>query len=469
MTKYYRLNDKYILRGWEKLPYAVVNTLTDKIDFIDAEHMNALKWCDGNIDITIPLVSDDERRIIREYAEKGIVEPCEKGQTISNGQKYKFYPVRFVYSAQWSITGRCNFRCRHCYLSAPGAKFGELSHDEIMNIIPQLEACGIRQLHITGGEPLVRSDFWEIIDSIIEHGIRITQIYSNGALVNEKFIDGLKSRKLYPAIYISYDGVGWHDWLRGIKGAEGMAERAIKLCTDNGFHVVADMCTHKHNQHTLRETVKRMASLGASMIRIGGISNTGSWKENNEADNALSTDEYFRLFYDYLPQYFEDNLPISLRLGAFFSYDYGSNEYSIPGYMENLKPDSCLCAFRTNMYISPEGRVLPCMPMADTILHDKMPFIQEKSLAECINDSAWLKVVNVRVRDYYAANEECRNCEYVSVCSPGCRASALEDNPDNFMAKNKTLCTLIKGCWPEKIIALMKTIKPEIKCTNLSE
>ena len=350
MTNFYRLNDKYILRGWDKLPYAVIDTQTDKPEFIDAEHMNALKWCSGNIDITIPLVSDKERAIIHEYAERGIVDPCEKGQTITKEQEYKFYPVRYINSVQWST-----------------AKFGEVSHDEAMYIISQLEACGIRQIHITGGEPLVRSDFWEIIDLIIEHGIRITEIFSNGALVNEKFIDGLKSRNLHLVMYISYDGVGWHDWLRGVKGAEGMAERAIKLCTDNGFPVVADMCLHKYNQHTIRESVRRMASLGVSMIRIGGISNTGSWKENNEEENALSHDELFRLYYDYLPQFFEDNLPISLRLGGFFSYDYGSNKFSIHGYMENITPNSCLCSARMHVYISPEGRVLPCMPIAGTV------------------------------------------------------------------------------------------------------
>ena len=79
-----------------------------------------------------------------------------------------------------------------------------------MNIITQLEECGIKSIDITGGEPLVRSDFWEIVDSLIEHGINIRNIFSNGALVNEKFIDGLTSRGLQPIILISYDGKGWH-------------------------------------------------------------------------------------------------------------------------------------------------------------------------------------------------------------------------------------------------------------------
>ena len=210
MTNYYRLNDKYILRGWEKLPYAIIDTQTNTPEFIDAEHMDALKWCDGNINITIPLVADNERKIIHEYAARGIVEPCEPGQGISKEQEYKFYPVRYIKLVHWSIAGRCNFKCKHCYLSASTAKYGELSHNEVMNIITQLEECGIKSIDITGGEPLVRSDFWEIVDSLIEHGINIRNIFSNGALVNEKFIDGLTSRGLQPIILISYDGKGWH-------------------------------------------------------------------------------------------------------------------------------------------------------------------------------------------------------------------------------------------------------------------
>lgn len=469
MTDYYRLKDKYILRGWEKLPHVIIDTQNDNFEFIDAEHMEALKWCDGNISITIPLISDNERKIIREYVSRGIVEPCEPGHSISKEQEYRFYPVRYVRAVQWSITGRCNFKCKHCYLSASEGKYGELSHDTVMDIISQLEACGIRSVKLTGGEPLVRSDFWEIVDALLEHGIRISQIYSNGALVNEKFIDGLTSRGLKPLILISYDGVGWHDWLRGVPGAEKMAERAMKLCADNGLKVAADSCFHRHSMHTIRESVAHMASLGASIVRVGGIQNSGSWKDNNEAGITPSDDELFRLYYDYLPHFFEDNLPVDLWLGAFMIYNYELNEFYIPGYMENKKPDDCLCSFRTDMYISPEGRVMPCMPMAGTILHDRMPLIQEEGLAHCINDSFWFNIVNLRVRDYLAANAECRNCEYRSVCSTGCRASALEDSPDNYLAKSQTLCTLIKGKWPEKIIELMKRIKPEAECRNLKK
>ncbi|WP_289466325.1 radical SAM protein, partial [Klebsiella pneumoniae] len=73
--------------------------------------------------------------------------------------------ARYIRTAHWSITGRCNYRCKHCYMSAPDAKLGELSHETIMSIVQQLIDCGIYQVSLTGGEPLVRKDFMEIVDA----------------------------------------------------------------------------------------------------------------------------------------------------------------------------------------------------------------------------------------------------------------------------------------------------------------
>ena len=466
---YYRLKDKYLLRGWKKLPYAIVDSETGHAHFLMPGQMEALELCDGSFDVSAPFIPDDLKHEISEFEKHGYIEECRQGDVLKPNQEYRKYPSRYIADVQWSVTGKCNYHCKHCYMSAPDVNAHELPHDAVMEIVNQLAECGVMSVSLTGGEPLIRDDFLEIVDALTERGIRISQIYSNGALVNEKFIDGLTSRGLKPLILISYDGVGWHDWLRGVPGAEKMAERAMKLCADNGLKVAADSCFHRHSMHTIPESVKRMASLGASIVRVGGIQNSGSWKDNNEAGITPSDDELFRLYYDYLPHFFEDNLPVDLWLGAFMIYNYELNEFYIPGYMENKKPDDCLCSFRTDMYISPEGRVMPCMPMAGTILHDRMPLIQEEGLAHCINDSFWFNIVNLRVRDYLAANAECRNCEYRSVCSTGCRASALEDSPDNYLAKSQTLCTLIKGKWPEKIIELMKRIKPEAECRNLKK
>lgn len=209
---YYRLKDKYSLRGWELLPYAVVDRDAHLAKFVEKETFDALSLCDASVDIDLPLVPRSIRDTIKKQAEEGVVEACAPGSGIAERQKYRRYPNRFMAWAHWSITGRCNCKCRHCLLSAPDARYGELSHEDIMRIVNDLGDCGVLNCSITGGEPLVRPDFWEIIDALRDRDIGIMQIYSNGLVVNEDLLDGFERRGLHPEINMSFDGIGYHDW-----------------------------------------------------------------------------------------------------------------------------------------------------------------------------------------------------------------------------------------------------------------
>ncbi|MBQ7560293.1 MAG: radical SAM protein [Synergistaceae bacterium] len=192
---YYRLKDDYILRGWDKLPYAVVNTKTGLAVFITSKQMQALELCDGNIDLSMPFIPDVMKKLISKYESSGIIEQCKKGQGLTLHQQYKKYPSRYISSAHWAITGKCNYKCRHCYMSAPEINAYQAPHENIMKIIDQLSECGVMSVSLTGGEPLLRDDFLEIADSLTEHGIIIAHIYSNGSLVNEKILGELDKRK----------------------------------------------------------------------------------------------------------------------------------------------------------------------------------------------------------------------------------------------------------------------------------
>ncbi|MBQ3394884.1 MAG: radical SAM protein, partial [Synergistaceae bacterium] len=83
----------------------------------------------------------------------------------------------------------------------------EAPHEDIMKIIDMLAECGVMQISLTGGEALIRKDFFEIVDALIERGIIITRIYSNGALVTENVLRELEKRKIRPGFNISFDGV----------------------------------------------------------------------------------------------------------------------------------------------------------------------------------------------------------------------------------------------------------------------
>lgn len=85
-------------------------------------------------------------------------------------------------------------------MSAPDANAVQLSFDEIKEIIRQMSECGVIDVDLTGGEPLARSDFLDIIDELIDKGIRIKQLYTNGALVNEKLLSEFQKRHVKPSI-----------------------------------------------------------------------------------------------------------------------------------------------------------------------------------------------------------------------------------------------------------------------------
>ena len=75
-------------------------------------------------------------------------------------------------SVLWTITGRCNFRCRFCCVNTPDAAMDELTHEKAIRIIDRMAKCGVRSLKISGGEPFVREDFWSLVDYTLEKGLK---------------------------------------------------------------------------------------------------------------------------------------------------------------------------------------------------------------------------------------------------------------------------------------------------------
>ena len=287
---FYRLNRKYMLRGWEKLPYVLVDRLKGYTTFLLPMEMNVLKLCNGRVDFSLPVFDDQIRDIAAKFSEKGVVTECGQNEGLDPVQEYRFYESRYIRSAHWSVTGRCNFRCRHCYMSAPDAKFGEISHEEVISIVDQLADCGIMSVSLTGGECLVRKDFLDIVDRLLEHGILIKTIYSNGALVNEKLLSALVSRGIHPEFNMSFDGVdGWHDWLRGIDGAGKILDRAFRLCRQIDFPTGAEMCLHGKNRKTLRASVNYLSDVGCRSLKVIPVSNVGNGSKTAMALRFLLT------------------------------------------------------------------------------------------------------------------------------------------------------------------------------------
>ena len=125
---FYKLKDQFALRGWKRLSMGVVDLRNGGFKFLRGSQYNTLKKCLGMFDESSPIFTDEDRQNFSVLFEQGLVEKNETISSISPEQIYRKYDNRFVQQVHWLLTGNCNARCKHCYMSAPHSRYGEFSH-----------------------------------------------------------------------------------------------------------------------------------------------------------------------------------------------------------------------------------------------------------------------------------------------------------------------------------------------------
>ena len=457
----YVLTPAYALRGWKLLPYGVQRTDGTSCEFMTKHDYALLLDCDGQTDIPYDGLPERDRARYYSWEQGKIIRRCGEGERLLPVQRYRFYENRYKESVQWSVTGKCNYRCRHCFMSAPHAATGEPSWDELMTMLDSFAHCGIRGVGLTGGEPLIRADFLKLVDEIVKRDMLITAIYTNGLLVTDAFLDELEKRQIRTTFQFSFDGVGHHNWMRGVPGAEKAVIGAFKRCRDRGIRTSASMAMCRESAPSIRETVKLLADLGCSSLKINNATPQGEWL--GEPEHYLTLRETYQTYLDYIPAYFEDGAPLSLMLEGFFHYsrerqrEKAVNEKDVD---EGAFGQTLMCSIvRSSMYVSPRGNVLPCMSLVGTPIEAQFPNLLETPLEKILSESShYMNVVDLRVGDYMEHNPDCRACEYREACCGGCRAVALNACPEDYLSRDMHACEYFRGGWKAKKDALMKEL-----------
>ena len=310
--------------------------------------------------------------------------------------------------------------------------------------------------HPDGWEPLIRKDFLDIVDALLAHEIAVSAINTNGWLVDEALLDALEARGVRPTFMVSFDGVGCHDFLRGISGAEERTVAALHLLQERGFDVTASMSIHRGNAHVLGETVRTLASLGVSSLKCGPIMDLGEWTDPQLADLHLSQEEELELYERYIPQFFADGAPLSIKMSGAFTYDKDSNTWAISHRRECTADEedrSLSCpVLGEAFYLGPDGMVAPCQGMCDTALAGSLPNLSEHPLREILTESDYVRYSYATVGDVRRGNDECRTCASVDRCVPSCRPAALAAG-NSYYGVNPDACFFFKGGWEQRISA----------------
>ena len=145
----------YGFRGWKRLPYAVQHLHFPETRFFRREEWELLRQCDGQMHLP-------EDPCLQDWERSGLICEVRAGKALAPEQSYRFYPARFNETVQWAITGRCNYSCRHCFVSAPHAEGSEPELAQLITMLDAFSRCGIKGIALTGGEPTVRPDLWEL-------------------------------------------------------------------------------------------------------------------------------------------------------------------------------------------------------------------------------------------------------------------------------------------------------------------
>ena len=104
--------------------------------------------CDGAHDLEKDALSQREQEALEEMLRREVVRPAGFAEFLREEQEYRVYPAEYKRQVHWSITGACNLKCRHCFMSAPNAKHGSPTYEQIIRIADQLAECGIFQVAI---------------------------------------------------------------------------------------------------------------------------------------------------------------------------------------------------------------------------------------------------------------------------------------------------------------------------------
>ncbi len=153
----------------------------------------------------------------------------------------------------WNITRTCNLRCVHCYSDSMAMKYpGELTWEQMQDVVGNLAAYQIPSLLLSGGEPLIHPRFFDLVELASQAGLKLT-ISTNGTLITEEKAALLKAANV-AYVGISLDGIGEiHDQFRGKEGAFDAAVRGFRNCHEVGQKTGLRLTLTRHNVENIEQ------------------------------------------------------------------------------------------------------------------------------------------------------------------------------------------------------------------------
>ncbi len=342
----------------------------------------------------------------------------------------------------WEITRRCNLECIHCRsASTIESEQGDFSTEDGKKLLDDIAKLSKPTVVLTGGEPLLREDVWELAEYGTKLGFRMC-IATNGTLVDDEVCRKMKEVGI-KMVSLSLDGSTpeIHDDFRKQPGAYEGVIKAAELFNKHGIPFLINSSFTKRNAFDIPNVYKKARELGAKAWYMFIVLPVGRGEEANaellsaeeaeywlnwhyelekelilKGDNTIlvrptCAPHYYRIFYQNAKR---DGLDLKRRNLVFGT---GGGKGCVAG--------------QSIAYIDCHGWLRPCsyFPISDANVFD-IPFHKAWFESKIMQDMR-------KIEEYKG---RCGSCEYVKICN-GCRVRAYWEHSD-YMHEDP-ICTYI--------------------------
>ena len=333
----------------------------------------------------------------------------------------------------WNLIRRCNLTCKHCYSISADTDFpNELSREQVFEVMDDLKRFGVPVLILSGGEPLLRPDIFDIAHRAKAMGF-YTALSTNGTLIDDSNIEKI-AEVGFDYLGISIDGIReTHDKFRRKEGAFDASMAALRRCHDLGIKVGLRFTMTQDNAAELPRLLQLMDDEGIDKFYFSHLNYAGRGNKNRKDDTHFKTT---RWAMDLL---FERAMA-DIRAGRDTEFVTGNNDADgvyLLHWVEKRYPERAehihakLVQWGGNSSgvnisnIDNQGRVHP-----DTMWwHYDLGNVKERPFSEIWQDTSDPIMAGLKQRPR-PVKGRCGRCAYLDICNGNTRVRALQLTED---------------------------------------
>ncbi|MFX0068150.1 MAG: radical SAM protein [Candidatus Hodarchaeota archaeon] len=392
-----------------------------------------------------------KKRTVRQLIEDPLLRKCILGvvKGIAQFGIRQPQPTSVPVTIVWNFTNKCNLNCLHCHQdSSPTSSYPELTTSQAFKVVDNMANAGVAILTFSGGEPLLRSDIYEVIRRAKKNGMLCT-IASNGILMTREVAKKLLKTGI-ERVEIGLDGFKseTHEFLRNASGCFEAAVQGIRHCSEVGFEeIAATMTLYKRNFGEIEETIDLAEKIGATRFYLNRLIAAGRGIKSQHLDvTPREKVKALKILYERFCQSLRNGsgiqcyargMPYYSRLsyerskGRLFTVSeaFSGHEWMFRKKFGNeiakivnrfARGFGGCSAGSTYAGLTASGDLIPCVPA-----NIKLGNLLDQDLEEIWMHNKLLKYIRERKRLWGS----CGECKYNGLCG-GCRYTALISKKD---------------------------------------